>query len=61
MLLALILAILLLNIGYGIRKVLDDAVDGKRAMAALGAICVIGVNAVIVWLVYTGISTSTDF
>jgi len=60
MLLAVIL-IMVLNVGYGVRKIIDDLVNGKRAMAALGAICLIGVNALIVWIVDIGLGTSTDF
>jgi len=60
MLIATILIILVLNIAYGVRKVFDDLANGQRAMAALGAACLIGMNAIIVWLVYASIMTSTD-
>jgi len=60
MLIAAILVILVLNIAYGARKVFDDLANGQRGMAALGAACLIGMNAIIVWLVYASIMTSTD-
>lgn len=50
----------ILNIGFGFWRGFQDLVEGKRAQAALGIICVLGVNAVLGWMIYMAISTSHD-
>lgn len=60
MLLAAFLIILVLNLGYGVRKIIDDLAVGRHAMAALGAVCLLGVNGIVFWLVYASLISSTD-
>jgi hypothetical protein len=51
----------LMNTGFGLWRAFDDLAVGKRGQAALGTACVLGVNAVLGWVIYIAISTSTDF
>lgn len=51
----------LLNLAFGLWRAFHDFVEGKRSQAALGVLCVAGVNAVLGWWIYTAISTSGDF
>jgi hypothetical protein len=50
----------LVNIGFGLWRGFHDAVNGKRGQAAVGIACVVGVNAVLGWMIYTAVSSSTD-
>ena len=56
----LLLAVLLVNAGYCIRKILKDWESGARGMAALGLFCLLAVNGFIFWLFYDGLVSSTD-
>jgi len=53
--------VLLLNIGYGVRNVIRDMAANEKAATAVGIICLVGVNAIIVWMIYIVVSTSSDF
>ena len=53
-------AIWVVNIGFGLWRGFHDAVGGKRGQAAIGIACVMGVNAVLGWMIYTAVDTSTD-
>lgn len=50
----------ILNIAFGFWRGFHDLLDGKRGQAAIGIICVIGVNTVLGWMTYMAISTSHD-
>jgi len=50
----------IVNIAFGLWRGFQDAVNGKHGQAALGIACVLGVNAVLGWMIYTAVSTSTD-
>lgn len=50
----------ILNIGFGLWRGFHDLVDGKPWQAAFGVGCVVGVNAVLGWMIYMVLSTSTD-
>jgi hypothetical protein len=50
----------LLNIGFGLWRGLQDWANGRRRQATLGIACVVGVNAVLGWMIYAAISSSTD-
>lgn len=50
----------LVNIGFGLWRGFHDAVNGKRGQAAVGIGCVVGVNAVLGWIIYVAVFSSTD-
>jgi hypothetical protein len=50
----------LMNLGFGLWRGFHDAVDGRRGQAAIGIVCVVGVNAVLGWMIYISVVTSTD-
>ena len=50
----------LVNIGFGLWRGLHDVMEGKRFQAAIGIACMIGVNAVLAWVIYQTVITSTD-
>lgn len=50
----------LLNIGFSLWRAFHDWRNGKRGQATIGFACVSAVNAVLGWMIYTIISTSTD-
>ena len=56
----LALCVLVLNIGYFIRKIRDDLKTGNRGMASLGAVCLLGINGIVVWMIYVSLASSTD-
>jgi len=60
MLLLLAASIWFLNIGFGLWRGFHDSVEGRYGQAVLGIVCVIGVNAVLGWMIYMVISTSAD-
>jgi hypothetical protein len=49
-----------LNFGFGFWRAFHDLAKGKKAQAALGVICVVGVNTVLGWMIYMAVSTSHD-
>jgi hypothetical protein len=49
------------NIAYGLRAIIRDKTEGRFALAAVGAVCLVGMNLLIGWLIYEGIMNSTDF
>ncbi len=49
-----------LNIGFGLWRGFRDIVEGRHGQAVVGLVCVVGVNAVLGWMIYISISTSTD-
>lgn len=50
----------LLNIGFSLWRAFHDWGNGKRVQATIGLACVLGVNAVLGWMIYTAILTSAD-
>ncbi|PHR86864.1 MAG: hypothetical protein COA80_19295 [Leeuwenhoekiella sp.] len=50
----------ILNIAFGFWRGFHDLLDGKRGQAAIGIICVVGVNTVLGWMIYMAVSTSHD-
>lgn len=48
------------NIAFGFWRSFHDAVDGKRWQAVMGVLCVLGVNLVLGWMIYTALVASTD-
>ncbi|HEY0148441.1 MAG TPA: hypothetical protein VGB70_05495 [Allosphingosinicella sp.] len=54
------LAILAVNVGYFVRKILDDWGAGQRGMAFLGAACLLGVNGIILGIIQASVASSTD-
>jgi hypothetical protein len=52
--------VILLNMGYGLWRVFDDLVAGRRLVAVLGFACLLGVNAIIGWIIYSAVAGSTD-
>jgi hypothetical protein len=56
----LLLVVLLVNAAYCIRKILEDWERRSWGMVALGAFCVIGINGLLGWMLYTALASSTD-
>ena len=56
----LLLIVLVVNAAYCLRKILEDWTAGRPAMAGLGAVCLIGVNGLVGWLIYESLASSTD-
>lgn len=58
--LAAAILIVVLNTCFGIWRLFNDLVAGRLTVALLGLGCLLGINAIIGWLIYIPLSSSTD-
>lgn len=50
----------LINGGYGLWRAFHDLADKRHMLAVMGFGCVLGVNALVGWLIYIVVSKATE-
>lgn len=54
------ISLIALNLAYGARAVLRDKSEGQILQAVIGAVCLLGMNLLVGWFIYSDLMRSTD-